>query len=237
MPMIRKDVQDKRRVARSRRRVSSAHRTVRFLRVLAIAALAALAQSPANAASTLSAQDRADVQKIERYLNGIRTFKARFIQVSQNGGVAEGRLYIQRPGKMRIEYKPPVPILIVSTGRFLIFYDAELDETTHLPFSSSPAAFLLRERIDIQKRVRVTGIRRKAGRIYLSVVDRKSPDRGALELMFLTKPFRLREWIVTNARRRKTKVVLIDAREGVKLKPTLFLFEKPAKRGSGFGDR
>ena len=200
-------------------------------------ATATLFAAQTHAEAVLSAADRADVQKIEKYLNDIRTFRSRFIQVSQNGGVAEGRIYIQRPGKMRIEYKPPVPILIVSTGKLLIFYDSELDETTHLPFSASPAAFLLRKRIDIKERVRVTGLRRKAGRLYLSVVDRKSPDRGALELMFLTNPLRLREWIVTDARRRQTKVVLIDPKEGIDLKPTLFLFEKPAKRREEFGNR
>ena len=196
-----------------------------------------LPPSPLRAAEALSVGDRAQVDRIEKYLNNIRTFRARFIQVSQNGGIAEGRIYIQRPGKMRIEYKPPVPILIVSTGKLLIFYDSELDQTTHLPFSASPAAFLLRKRIDIRKRVRVTGLRRKAGRVYLSVVDRKSPDRGALELMFLTSPLRLREWIVTDAQRRRTKVVLIDPKEGVSLKPTLFLFEKPAKRQEDFENR
>lgn len=177
-------------------------------------------------APKLSAKDEAILTRVETYLNGIRSFKSRFIQVSQNGGIAEGNIFIQRPGKMRIEYKPPVPILVVATGKLLILYDRELDQTTHLPLGTSPAAFLLEDNVELREKVNVTKVRSAEGRIHVSVVERKSPDKGELHLTFLDNPLKLREWVVVDAQRQQTKVVLIDPQEGVKLDPSLFLFER-----------
>jgi outer membrane lipoprotein-sorting protein len=80
---------------------------------------------PVSVAGTQTAEDepvhfRWQARQIEDYLNNIRTIRARFRQVSSTGDVAEGYLYIQRPGRIRVEYDPPSPILIVSDGSFLI---------------------------------------------------------------------------------------------------------------------
>src|SRR5688572_9844793 len=54
--------------------------------------------SPAMAANTagavLSEQDRGDVARVQEYLNAIRTLSARFMQISDTGGTAEGKLYL-----------------------------------------------------------------------------------------------------------------------------------------------
>ena len=76
----------------------------RRLAAILIVALAWMAAPvPASAApppaATLSAADRADVGRIEAYLNRIRTLKARFLQVSSTGDLSEGTLFISRPGK------------------------------------------------------------------------------------------------------------------------------------------
>ena len=196
-----------------------------------LAAVLLIAAGAAQGAAALSQADKATVARVSAYLNKVRTFQARFIQVSQNGGIAEGRLYIQRPGRMRIEYKPPVPLLIVSTGKVLILYDRTLDQVTHLPLSASPASFLLADKIRFSGRIRVIAVKRLPGRIYVSVSEKGRPDKGSLHLMFVTRPFRLREWIVIDAQRRRTKVVLINFRSGVKLDPKLFLFERTGKGG------
>lgn len=207
--------------------------TMRFYAKLAgLAAVLLIAAGAAQGAAALSQADKATVARVSAYLNKVRTFQARFIQVSQNGGIAEGRIYIQRPGRMRIEYKPPVPLLIVSTGKILILYDRSLDQVTHLPLSASPASFLLADKIRFSGRIRVIAVKRLPGRVYVSVAEKGRPDKGSLHLMFVTRPLRLREWIVIDAQRRRTKVVLIDFRAGVKLDPKLFLFERTGK-GSG----
>jgi outer membrane lipoprotein-sorting protein len=204
-----------------------------WAKLAGLAAVFILAASAAQGAAALSQDDKAVVARVSAYLNGVRSFEARFIQVAQNGNIAEGRIYIQRPGRMRIEYKPPVPLLIVSTGKILILYDSQLDQVTHLPLSASPASFLLADKIRFSGRIRVIGVKRFNGRITVSLAEKGRPGKGSLHLMFVTKPLKLREWIVIDAQRRRTKVVLIDIREGIKLDPRLFLFERTGKGGGG----
>ena len=61
----------------------------------------------------------AALQRVEDYLNSISTLNARFQQVDSNNKRASGRIYIQKPGKLRFEYDPPTPVLIVANGRHL----------------------------------------------------------------------------------------------------------------------
>ena len=64
----------------------------------------------------LTEADRALVKRVEDYLNGLTTLQARFLQSSSNGSYAEGDIYVERPSRMRFEYDPPVPLLIIAAG-------------------------------------------------------------------------------------------------------------------------
>ena len=86
----------------------------------------------------LSPEERRTVSQAERYLNDIKTLQARFIQESSNGGVAQGRIYLSRPGKLRFEYDPPTPILIVSSGLVVTYYDRELEQVSEVLLSATP---------------------------------------------------------------------------------------------------
>lgn len=198
---------------------------------LLAAAMAGLAPAPARAA--LSADDARVVRRIENYLNTIRTLSARFVQVESNGWIAEGTLYLQRPGKLRIEYAPPHRFLIISTGRMLIVYSGKTDQVTHLPMSVSPAAFLLGKRVDLSRKVSVTEVRRRAGTYVLTVVPRGGGSAGTLQLTFSRRPLTIKEWTVLDAKRKSTRIVLLDPRIGAPIDPVKFLFEKPPVRRRG----
>src|SRR3546814_15920621 len=67
-------------------------------------------------AAALSAEDRADVARVEAYLNGITSMKSSFLQSSSTGHVARGPVWLRRPGRLRLEYDPPPPIHITADG-------------------------------------------------------------------------------------------------------------------------
>jgi outer membrane lipoprotein-sorting protein len=203
-------------------------------RLLAVAAggvVAAAGIVPALAAAPrggLSEQDRADVARVEEYLNAIRTLSARFMQISDAGGTAEGMFYLSRPGKLRLEYDPPVPILLVANGTFLVHYDKQLKAVTHLPINSTPAGLLVRERIALSGDVTVTDVERGPGSLRVSVEQTKDPQAGRITLVFAERPFALSNWQVTDAQGNVTRVALIEPRSGVPLDPALFRFTDPS---------
>jgi outer membrane lipoprotein-sorting protein len=205
----------------------------RFLVLLALLAAAA-GPIPASAAPPrplqLSAEQQAELQKLTDYLNGIRTMTARFTQYSENGGIAEGQLYVQRPGHMRFEYDPPTPILLVADGTFVIYFDKSLQQTSYLPIGSTPAWFLLRNDVRLGGDVTVTGYERSPGAIRVTLVQTKEPDAGAVTLTFSDRPLELRQWSLVDAQGKRTTVALTDLRLGVPLDKKLFVFKEPTKR-------
>lgn len=181
--------------------------------------------------ASLSDSERSDLERIERYLNGLRTMQARILQVSSNGGFAEGELYLARPGRMRLDYDPPVPILIVADGRWLIYHDKELQQVSYLPLSSTPASILTRGDIRfLGGDLVVTGFESEAGTLRITVVQSEDPQAGSVTLVFDANPVNLRKWTVLDAQGIETQVTLVTARFDLPLNPDLFRFEDPKFR-------
>ncbi|MDP7602638.1 MAG: outer membrane lipoprotein carrier protein LolA, partial [Alphaproteobacteria bacterium] len=78
------------------------------------------------AAFSPNAEQQAEIGRVERYLNGTVTLQARFSQIAPDGEVSEGTFYLRRPGRLRFEYDPPNPVLVMADGVWLIYHDREL---------------------------------------------------------------------------------------------------------------
>jgi outer membrane lipoprotein-sorting protein len=194
-------------------------------------ALAPAAPAAPPKAAALSEQDHADLGRIETYLNGIRTMAARFQQFSPNGGTAGGLVYLSRPGKMRFEYDPPSPILIGASGSWVVYIDSKLKEITYLPVGSTPAWFLLRDKVSLTDGVTVTRFERGPNALRVTLVQTKSPEDGSLTLVFSDHPLELRQWVVLDPQGQQTTVALSEARFGIPVNPDLFVFNDPNQRG------
>ena len=176
----------------------------------------------------LGAEDQAELARIEAYLNGIRTVQSSFLQHSSNGQSAEGQLYLSRPGKLRVEYQPPVPVLVVADGTFLIYYDRNLEQVSYIPLASTPASVLLDKHISLADgALTVTGFERGDDRTLVSLVRTDNPGEGSITLVFSERPLALQQWSVTDAQDIATVVSLVDPRFDVELDRRLFVFEDP----------
>ncbi len=118
---------------------------VGFLSLMVVAAGLHQAIAAENIGAKLSAEDKKDLKRIEIYLNNMKTLRAGFLQVSSNGSLATGKLFLSRPGKMRFEYDPPAPILMIADGVFLIYIDKELEQVTHLWLDNTLVGFLVKD--------------------------------------------------------------------------------------------
>jgi outer membrane lipoprotein-sorting protein len=180
-----------------------------------------------------SAQDQADIARIEAYLNGLKTLKAHFMQVAQDGGVSEGTAWLERPGRMRFQYDPPAPFLLIAAHGVLTFHDSSLQQSSNIGLNRTPLGILLADKVDLSGAVSVTAIQRLPGQIQLTVVRTESPGDGSLTLIFADQPLTLRQWTVVDPQRRETHVTLYNAQLGGSFDPQLFEQISPpsAKRG------
>jgi len=201
------------------------------MRLIAVIASLFLIASPLAAQNAkpaaLTAQDRTDVARVETYLTSLKALSAKFLQVSSDGGIARGQFYLSRPGKMRFEYAPPTPILMIADGTLLVYHNRELVETTNLPLNSTPIGILVRERVKLDGDVTITRMERGANLLRVSLRKTTDPDQGELTLIFSDNPFKLEQWEVFDSQRKTTKVTLIDMRIEDKLDPQMFVFRDP----------
>ena len=191
-------------------------------------AVAQISPAPHPGAPAARADAHADViAQVERYLDGIRSLEARFVQINPNGDVVSGTLYLQRPGRMRVEYDPPSKVLLIATDWRLIFFDGSIRQVNTIPLAQTPLAFLLADRIQLAGEVQVTAVREGPDSLDVEVVRASEANQGRLTLHFATQPFALRSWTVIDAQGLETRVVLSEMRLNPTLDLALFHWRDP----------
>ena len=191
----------------------------------------------ARAAFQPTPQDRADLSRIETYLNGMTALKARFLQVAPDGGISGGQAWLSRPGRLRFQYDPPAPFLLIASRGQLVFQDSSIKQQSQTPLSTTPLGMLLAQQVKLSGDITVTGIKRLPGEIDVTVIRTASPGDGSLTLVFADTPLTLRQWTVLDAQRKETRVTLFDAQLGGTFDAKLFdppaMPNTPAGGGGG----
>lgn len=189
--------------------------------------LAALAAFLIPAAATAqSGLDARDLTRISNYLNGVETMRGSFVQVGPDGDLSDGRFYMRRPGRIRFEYVPPNPGLVVADGTWVGVYDIELCTLDRVPLGETPLDILLKDRVDLRREDAVSSIERAEGQLRVTAVDPDDPASGSITMIFSDTPLELRQWIVTDAQGLLTTVALSETVVNVSLDPNLFRIEE-----------
>ena len=174
-----------------------------------------------------AAATKEDIKKVEDYLNSIKTLSADFIQIASNGEKVEGKLYVEKPNKIRMEYKEPSNILIVGNGDYIVYYDKELEQITNIDYDDIPAALILANTVHINgKDLKVTDFSKDPGMTKMSLKYAKSGDLGPFTLVFSNTPFQLKQWKVITPQSLEVSLSLYDTVVDNKLNESLFKFSK-----------
>jgi outer membrane lipoprotein-sorting protein len=185
-------------------------------------AMPRIASAEVAQAAQLTDSDKADIARVEAYLNSLSSVKASFQQYTASEGLAFGRIYLRRPGRLRVEYDPPSEILLIADGTLLSYYDAELNHIEQVPLRLSPMWFLLRENVKLGGDVTVTAFKKAANSILIGIVQSDEPDAGSVVLELGDNPMELRQWTITDSAGTEVRVGLYDAQFGIPLDNALF---------------
>jgi len=208
-------------------------------RIVLASGIAALATSlvaasraavPPPPAAVLSPQDMNDLRRIAAYLNAIHTMTARFRQSSTGGGIATGSLWMARPGRMRFEYDPPSPILLIADRFYVYYVDKQLAQMSKVGLKSTPAWFLLRDPITFDDLL-IKRFERGTNTLTITIVDPKEPDNGSLTIEFNGQPLALRQWTIVDQQHKTTTVSISNVQLGLALDPELFVYQDPFATG------
>ncbi len=170
----------------------------------------------------------------EKYLRSITTLQARFVQTANDGQELTGTFYLNRPGRLRFEYDPPVKDFIVADGLFVYYYDSKMKQQSSMPVSQSLADFFLRKDLRLSGDITVSDIKRAGGMLHMTLSQTSDPEAGALVLGFSETPFRLKKWRVVDAQGLITEIDLFETQTGIALDKDLFRYYDPDRKKEQF---
>lgn len=175
----------------------------------------------------LTENDKATLLQVQQYLNRIHTISSDFIQAAPNGDITSGKFCLERPEKLRMEYDPPTPVLMVTSGNYLIYYDRELDQISRIRLDSTLVGFLAKDHIAFDNSITITGIEQEDKALRISLIQTRRPKDGTLTLEFSEDPLTIRNMIVKDSSGQTTTVALNNAQFNLPLPQSLFVFQDP----------
>lgn len=196
--------------------------------LIAVAALLAAPTATAWADETyenahLSDQDRADLVRVDAYLNAIRTMKGEFTQITNQGGVGKGRFYIRKPGRVRFEYDPPSSVLLISDGTQVSVENTELETVSSYPLSATPLKLLLKDEINLERDTLILGVIHSDEHMFVTAREEEGLAEGDLTMVFTQgDDIELVQWTVKDAQGVETSIILDNVEKGIRLRSRLF---------------
>ncbi len=178
----------------------------------------------------LSEQNLNDLNRAQEALNKTKSMQSRFIQLSSNGEYAEGEIFMLRPGKLKIIYDQPNPLMVVADGTYISYIDRELDEATTVLLRMTKASLLLRENFLFSANdIIVSAFEKTKGLLKISVLQKNEAQDGSLTLIFTDPPLELRKWVITDAHGITTTVSLTDFKVNIPIDERNFIYTPPVK--------
>jgi len=171
---------------------------------------------------------------VSDYFTGMETFEASFTQhvVDVDGEVLQdssGEVWISKPGRFRWDYRKPYQQLIVSDGKQLWNYDADLEQASVSPvndtLTSTPAMLLsgLRPLAEVTK---VHALAKEDGLDWFQL-EPKDPDAAVEAVRIAFRDGELDSIEVRDSFDNRTRIQFSHIKLNPSLDPALFHLELP----------
>jgi len=166
--------------------------------------------------------DEIPLSDLSNYLNGIDTAEASFTQISEDGAIATGTLWLHRPGRMRFEYDEGDLLVMAGGGQVAIFDGRSNTRPEQYPLRRTPLNLILGENIDLDTSGMILAHEGDETSTRVVAQDPEEPEIGTITLVFTGDPVELRQWIVTDSTGFETTVILGGLQEGTDIPSRYF---------------
>ncbi len=175
------------------------------------------------AAPAAWAAEKLPLSQISNYLNQMKTVQTTFTQVNDDGSLSTGKLWLERPGKMRFEYDPPnSAVVLARSGTVQIFDPKSNQPPEQYPLKRTPLSLVLARNVNLGQANMVVGHDFDGTATVVTAQDPKNPESGRIELMFTSDPVELRKWVIHDNAGSQTTVLLGPLTEGGNLDSSVF---------------
>ncbi len=164
--------------------------------------------------------DEEVVAAVFERLEGIKVLRANFVQIPPSGEVSAGKLYIRRPGQLRLEYDPATRYAVATQG-MVYWRNDEVDQTDSYPLKQTPLRYLLSKRLELGD-AEVVSVVRGEEDVAITFASDDVETEGRMTLILNAFDLSLERWIAHDLQDRATVVTLQNVVEGGKLSNRLF---------------
>ncbi len=173
-----------------------------------------------------SSADRSDLERVSEALNAIHTLAGTFVQIGPEGQVDQGKFYIEKPGRMRFEYAPPNPTLIVSDGEWVAVENTRLHTTDRYALWTTPLDLILGDSIDLRDDAQIVGVEHPSGQLVIDARAHSGRVNGNITLVFSEPDLALKQWTVRDAQGLLTTVSISNVKTDLPLDRSLFVITR-----------
>lgn len=168
------------------------------------------------------------IEKIINYLSNVKSFSSDFTQINANGDINLGVIYMEKPGKLRIEYKDPNPNLIISDNRKLAHINKKVPYINIYKISELPIKMLISEDFLIED-YEILDYQSLDSIIEIELREMKNKGNESLRLIFEEKPLILKKWIIKDQSGLKTEIFLKNLSLNIDINQKIFQIIDPSK--------
>ncbi len=163
------------------------------------------------------------IQKANDYFNAAMTMVGDFVQIGADGRRSEGKIFVQRPGKLRFEYAEPATLEIVADGLSVAVHDRKTATKDIYFISQTPLKFLLKDHVDLSNDVKVVDVASDPNAVTIVVEDKATfGGTSRIKLVFDPAKFTLKQWQITDPQGYETLISLFNVDLSKKPDPALF---------------
>ena len=151
------------------------------------------------------------IKRANAFFNSSPVMTADFVQIGGDGKRSEGKLYVQRAGRVRFEYAQPATMEVVADGVQVAVRDRKLATQDLYFISQTPLKFLMKEKIDLEKDVTVQDVATDDSGITIFIEDKATfGGTSHVRLIFDPKTFNLKQWQVKDPQGYETLISLFN---------------------------
>jgi len=143
--------------------------------------------------------EKISLLNLSSYLESIKKVSGTFTQINSDKTVSTGRIFLFRPGRMRMEYKTPDNSLVIVGGSQIAVFDSK--SNTHpriFPLRKTPLKILLEKKINLKTSDIIISHEEVENSTVVVLQDPNLSSYGSLKLVFTDHPVTLRQWVITN---------------------------------------
>lgn len=181
---------------------------------------AAQAPAPAMAGATIAptppepekSLTRAEaVKRANAFFNASPVMTADFVQIGGDGKRSEGRLHVQRAGRVRFEYAQPATMEVVADGAQVAVRDRKLNTQDLYFITQTPLKFLMKDKIDLEKDVTLEDVKIEDSGVTIFIEDKATfGGTSHVRLIFDPKTFKLKQWQVKDPQGYETLISIFN---------------------------